>query len=67
MKKFTLIITLLIVLTGCAKYYIQVLNTGSKNTQLKNEFFTYETDTLLIKYYFWGEKESLRFNLQQIR
>jgi hypothetical protein len=63
MKKFTLIIILFCVLVSCAPRYIQVLNTGSTNTQLKNDYFVYETDTLLIKYYFWAEKGILAFSV----
>ena len=62
MKNFTLISLLLISLTGCTKY-VQVFDTASTNTQLNNSYFVYETDTLLIKYYFWAKNGILAFSV----
>jgi hypothetical protein len=62
-KLFLQIITLFFILSSCAPRYIQVLNTCSTTTQLKNDFYVYETDTLLIKYYFWAEKGIFAFSV----
>ncbi len=62
MKKFTFFSFLLISLTGCTKY-VQVFDTTSTNTQFSNDYFVYETDTLLIKYYFWEERGILGFSV----
>lgn len=61
MKIFTPIIILFI--TGCAPVYMSVFKTASTNAKLNNDYFVYETDTLLIKYYFWAEKGIFAFSV----
>jgi hypothetical protein len=62
MKKLTLISFLLLSLTGCIQH-IQVFDTATTNTRLSNDYFVYETDTLLIKYYFWAKNGILAFSV----
>ena len=56
MKKTVFFILLLCFLTSCSKSFIQVFDTASTNTQMKGEYFVYETDTLKITYAFWASK-----------
>ena len=61
MKKQTIIIFLSVLLTSCSKSFIQIFDTATTNTQLKNEYFVYETDTMKITYSFWTSKGVMSF------
>jgi hypothetical protein len=61
MKNLLSLIVITLVLSGCAKKYIQVFETKSTNTEKQADFFVYETDTLKITYSFWAEKGVLSF------
>lgn len=56
MTRNTCIILLFCLLTSCSKSFIQVFDTASTNTQLKGDYFIYETDTVKITYAFWASK-----------
>jgi hypothetical protein len=63
MRRFTLLIYLFIILASCSIQHIQVFDTGTTNTELKDNYFVYETDSLQIKYYFWEDKGILGFSV----
>ena len=56
MRKTVSFLLLLCFLTSCSKSFIQVFDTASTNTQLKGDYFIYETDTVKITYAFWASK-----------
>jgi hypothetical protein len=56
MRKTVSFLLLLCLLTSCSKSFIQVFDTASTNTQLKGDYFIYETDTVKITYAFWSSK-----------
>lgn len=61
MKKQTIIILLSVLLTSCSKPFVQIFETATTNTQLKNEYFVCETDTVIITYSFWTSKGIMSF------
>ncbi len=61
MKKHTIIIFLLIILSSCNREFVQVFDTNSTNTQLKDNYFIYETDSVKITYNFWSNKGVMSF------
>ena len=63
MKKITTIFVLFVLLTSCTKQYIQLFEVGTTNTQLKNESYVSENDTLKITYSFWASKGILSFSI----
>ncbi|TAL57519.1 MAG: hypothetical protein EPN85_13935 [Bacteroidetes bacterium] len=63
MKKITVAVVLFALLTGCTKQFIQIYDTGSTNTQSKDNHFVFENDTLKITYSFWASKGLMSFNI----
>jgi hypothetical protein len=61
MNRFFLILLIFAFCTSCKTSYIQIFETDTTNTQLKNDFFVYETDTLKITYSFWDSKGVVKF------
>lgn len=54
---------LTVLLSSCAKQYIQLFTTSSEDANLKNEYFVFENDTVKITYQFWGNRGILSFEL----
>ena len=63
MKKFTTAFFLLALLTACSKHFIQVFDTETTNTQLKDGKYVYENDTIKITYSFWQSKGVMSFSI----
>jgi hypothetical protein len=63
MKNITLAGILFVLLTGCSKHFIQVFDTGTTNTQLIDNSYVFENDTLKITYSFWASKGLVSFNV----
>lgn len=61
MKYITLLI-LMSVLTGC-KNLVQVVETKTTNTQIIDDQYIFENDSIKISYDFWREKGSLKFTV----
>lgn len=61
MRKAIFIFILSVSLSSCSKTFIQVFDTSALNSQLRGDFFVYETDTLRITYSFWASKGIMSF------
>ena len=47
--------------TSCTQPYIQIFDTSTTNTSLRDNYFVYETDSLRITYSFWDSKGVVSF------
>lgn len=63
MKKITFIICVFFLITSCSKTFIQVFETSTTNTQLKDRHYVYENDTIKITYAFWESKGVMSFSI----
>lgn len=54
---------LIVFISSCAKQYIQLFTTSSKDAILKNDYFVFENDTVKITYQFWANRGILSFEL----
>jgi len=61
MKNLILGVIFLFALGACQKSYIQVYDIKSTNTDLVNELFVFESDTIRITYYFWQKQGIMSF------
>ncbi len=61
MKKILIIFLLSIILVSCAKSFIQIFDTATTNTEFKDNFFIFESDTLKITYSFWASNGIMSF------
>jgi len=58
---FSTSLLIVIILSSCSKSYVQVFDTATTNTQVKDDCFIYETDSLKITYSFWASKGVMSF------
>ena len=58
-----LLFVLLVFFTGCSKSYIQVFETKTINTELKDNYFVHETDSVLVTYSFWEDQGIMSFSV----
>lgn len=63
MKNITFLVVIFLLITGCAKTYIQVLDTSGMNTKLKEGYYVFENDTVKITYAFWENKGVMSFSI----
>jgi hypothetical protein len=54
---------ILLLLTGCSMKYIQVFDTKSENTKIDYGYWTFENDTVKIKYEFWTDHGIMSFSV----
>ncbi len=59
-KKILFIFLLPIILSGC-KSYIQIFDTATTNTEVIDNFFVFETDSIKITYSFWAANGVMTF------
>jgi len=63
MKNLFRLLLLVIILIGCNKRYIQVVETQTTNTEHSHEYYIYENDSLKVTYAFWANKGILSFTV----
>lgn len=60
MNKFLLILFVGLC-TSCSTSFVQIFDTATTNTSLRDNYFVYETDSLRITYSFWDSKGVVSF------
>jgi hypothetical protein len=62
-KPFTIAFMAIILLTSCAKSYIQVFDTSTTNTKLSDNYYIFENDTVKVTYSFWASHGIMSFSI----
>lgn len=62
-KHTLIIVALILLIVSCTPKYIQVFTTKTINTQLQNNKWVYENDTIKVTYSFWANKGVMSFGV----
>ncbi|MBC7446551.1 MAG: hypothetical protein H7330_00655, partial [Hymenobacteraceae bacterium] len=63
MKKYAAIGLVLLCLSSCTKQYIQVFETATTNTVVKDGLYVFENDSIRVSYAFWAEQGVMAFSI----